>query len=107
MRFYGHGWSAKLQPNPAAPDAGECMHCAEPVLAGEPHARYLVAGEAELSPALHRECFLRLLYGSTLHQQGRCRCAGGPDEDEPDLSTRNAARAAVYWHEYQGGRRKQ
>jgi len=56
--------------------------------------------------ALHRECFLRGVYGSVGHQLGRCSCHGGPGlEDGPeDMTMREAARAAVKLFERLRGR---
>lgn len=50
----------------------------------------------------HQECFLRMVLGSVGHQQHRCSCYGGTDEDPPEMTRREAARAAVaYWRLHQ------
>lgn len=51
----------------------------------------------------HRECFLRTIVGSVAHQRHQCSCHGGTGEDDPKLTKRQAAKAAVrefdkrYW----------
>lgn len=54
----------------------------------------------EIEEGCHRECHVRQIVGSIGHQLGFCSCAGGTFEDPPELSKRDAARAAaklVYW----------
>lgn len=48
--------------------------------------------------AEHRECFLRSIFGSVAHQQGKCSCYGNDCEDDPNLTKRQAAKAAVAFH---------
>lgn len=52
----------------------------------------------------HRECLLRRVLGSVGHQQGKCSCFGGTYEDPPDMTPREAARAAVAYYEAQHGK---
>ena len=48
--------------------------------------------------AIHRECLVRQVVGSVAHQQHRCLCYGGTDEDAPEMSRRESALAAFrYW----------
>lgn len=69
--------------------AAHCVHCHEPLQAGDD----LVAmGEA----LLHRECAVRMVVGGVNHQNGTCSCCGGDQQpDPPNLTTREAARAAL------------
>jgi hypothetical protein len=43
---------------------------------------------------LHFECFARGIIGSVAHQQRRCLCYGGNEEDDPTLTTRENAELA-------------
>lgn len=53
-----------------------------------------VMTEAMMTAAMHRECFLKGLFGSVGHQTKRCACYGGDFEDPPGLTKRQAASAA-------------
>lgn len=47
---------------------------------------------------LHFACQVRMIAGSLAHQQGRCSCYGGVDEDPPGLTLRQGALVALgYW----------
>ena len=52
----------------------------------------------------HRECILRLVFGSVGHALGMCSCPGakGVMDDPPWLSKRDAARAAYALHTQPG-----
>jgi hypothetical protein len=84
------------------PVGEECLHCGEPIAEGDagivmPCIELGEDGHARAPKrAQHRECFLRTMVGSVAHQEGRCSCFGGKDEDEdpPGMSKREAARAA-------------
>lgn len=74
-----------------------CPFCGEPVLPAE-----VAAGATRVvngGRAAHVECLARSVIGSLGHQQGRCPCFGGSEDDPPGLSRREAARAAYdyYW----------
>ena len=42
----------------------------------------------------HVECVVRMIIGSVGHQNQRCSCYGGTEEDPPGISTREAAIAS-------------
>ncbi len=42
----------------------------------------------------HQECLIRSIAGSVAHQKRECSCYGGTGEDDPALTTRQAAKAA-------------
>lgn len=44
---------------------------------------------------VHFECGVRAIAGSVGHQQGRCSCFGGTEEDPPGMTRRQAAQAAA------------
>lgn len=64
-----------------------CSWCAEPVRADEQHRNFL--------QAMHVECGLRSIVGSVAHQERRCACFGGAEEDNPNLTKRENAQAAM------------
>jgi len=68
-----------------------CAWCDEPIAADD--CGYFYAGPTP--PAVHFECFVRQTLGSVAHQQRRCSCYGGHDEDPPGMSKRDAARLAL------------
>lgn len=77
---------ARITPPIGAP----CTWCEEWIAVGD---RGFV--ERGTFKAWHHECWMRMLVGSVAHQQHRCTCYGGDDEDAPELSRRGAARAAL------------
>lgn len=67
----------------------ECLNCGEPVMPGEtdPDLAHM--------QNYHRECVARSVLGSVGHILGQCSCYGGPWEDPPLMSKREAARASL------------
>lgn len=66
------------------PEIMTCIHCTEPVL----------PEERQTQADLHYECNVRVVAGSVGHQMHECSCYGGKREDPPDMTTRQAAKAA-------------
>lgn len=101
MTWFGASWGSPLNEfceQQGTPVGEPCLHCEEPI---ERWASGVVltciqqqAGTRRRRPQ-HLECFLRGILGSVGHLQRRCSCYGGQDEDPPNLSKRDAARAAV------------
>jgi hypothetical protein len=54
------------------------------------------------SVAVHMECFIRSVVGSVGHQMQQCHCYGGTVDDPPNMSKREAARAAYRLSELMG-----
>jgi hypothetical protein len=83
----------------ATPVGEKCMHCGEEIAPGDagyylPH----VEPHMTIERPWHRACFLRGIIGSVAHQEKRCSCYGGTMEDDPTLTTRQAAEAAFrHW----------
>ena len=95
MRWFGTSWGAPLNedcPQVPVPVGAMCLWCSEIVAEHETGVIY------SNGPVAHFECFLRQTYGSVGHQRGLCSCNGGPGtmNDPPDMTKRQAARAAVY-----------
>jgi hypothetical protein len=94
MRWFGESWGAPLNedcPQVTAPVGQRCIWCYELILDHETGVIY------SNGPAVHKECFFRQSFGSVGHQRGLCICNGGPGtmDDPPDMTKRQAARAAV------------
>lgn len=66
-----------------------CPWCDELVEDGED---YETTNDGELR--YHRACLIRQVVGSVAHQRRECSCYGGTGEDSPNLTPREAARAA-------------
>jgi hypothetical protein len=73
-------------------DMKTCPHCSEPIASTDRLA------PGYLYQSVHWECGLRAVIGGLNHQQGKCSCCGGAEPpDPPDLTPRQAARAAADW----------
>jgi hypothetical protein len=44
---------------------------------------------------VHMECMMRMVAGSVGHQQRRCSCFGGTEDDPPGMTKHEAAWAAA------------
>lgn len=77
----------------------DCLFCREPVVAGDRVFRFANG------PVAHYACSLRQVIGSVAHQQHRCGCwvVGSTAGDEPHLSRREAAVAALAYFYGDGG----
>lgn len=67
-----------------------CIWCDEPIALED--AGWGVGAESQ--QWFHAECVTRMLLGSVGHQLGVCACKGGDYEDSPNLTKREAAKAA-------------
>ena len=91
MGYFGPGeFKLEWEDQVATPIGKICGFCGEAV---EEHDMGTVNGEQ----VLHHECLIRTLHGSVGHQQGRCACCGGTEEDPPGLTRREAAIAAAIY----------
>lgn len=80
----------------ASPPSMVCFRCNEwiaPIDAGV--VQHLVGTEGPASIAYHYECHARSIIGSLGHLQKRCSCYGGTEEDPPEMTQREAAKAAL------------
>lgn len=80
------------------PVLAPCARCGEFIRSTDEGYAIPVLGEPLLA-AYHRECFMRMTIGSVAHQQKKCFCFGGAGEDDPALTSREAALAAVAYFE--------
>jgi hypothetical protein len=86
------------------PVGARCAHCEEPIHTGDDGWVLPLLdrpGHPTEAP-FHRACFMRNTIGSVAHQQRLCCCflRGSTKEDDPALTRRQAAEAAMayfYW----------
>ena len=95
MMWFGKSWGAPMCadcPQVDAPVGEPCVHCEEPIAAGESGVI------ASNGPVYHLNCFLRGLYGSAAHIVGDCGCfvPGSTAGDPPGMTVRQAADEAVH-----------
>jgi hypothetical protein len=96
MKIFGGPWGHRELEVIPTPVGQLCLYCVEPIVEGDLGIEQPFHSlEKETTVVHHRECFLRSIFGSVGHQQQKCSCYGGTDEDPPGLSRREAARAAV------------
>jgi hypothetical protein len=80
------------------PMCAPCTRCGEPITRTDEGYAIPIMGQPLLA-GYHRACFLRGIFGSVAHQQKKCFCFGGVGEDDPNLTVREAALAAVAYFE--------
>lgn len=68
-----------------------CLYCGEPIASTD-------RTDPHIHPPAHWECSARAVIGGLNHQQGKCLCCGGTEPpDPPDMTRREAAKAALEW----------
>lgn len=72
-----------------APVGELCLWCYEAIAAGD------MGTLNQFHQIHHYECLLRAMVGSVGHQERRCSCHGGTEEDPPGMTRREAALAAA------------
>lgn len=86
------------------PVGAMCGHCKEPIAAGDDGwvLPYCGGPEEPRELTFHHACHLRSVIGSVAHQQGRCSCfvPGSLAEDDPALTRRQAAEAALHYYHH-------
>lgn len=79
------------------PAGKPCLWCDENIVDGD--KGFLVGCCEEIDKSgeapYHRECMLRSIFGSVGHQKKKCSCFGGTEEDPPEMTKREAAKAAT------------
>ena len=95
IHYQGRKWDAPLTDDAAEVNlAGlTCTMCEEPITADDNAILITWANQP-----MHLECYLRPVFGGIAHLEGRCSCPGGPGEqDDPELTAREDARATLDW----------
>ena len=74
-----------------------CDWCGERLMCGEAWLVPLIGDPKKKYLLFHRECQMRQFVGSVAHLEGRCQCfvPGSTCTDPPEMTRREAARAAV------------
>jgi len=98
-------WFGKCYPSPIygisnqaqTPDGQDCLYCTEEIALGDDG---FIDGGGSI---FHRACFLRMIIGSVLHQEQKCGCFGGEEQDHVALgmTLRQEAEAALAHRERQ------
>jgi len=103
MKYFGIAWNPNIASMIQSPTpVGEkCVWCDESIKEGDDGLILPCLSETISETPYHQECFLRTVVGSLAHQQKRCSCFGGSDEeDSPNVSLREAAVEAVkFYHQ--------
>lgn len=79
-----------------APIGCACDWCEEPIVFDD---EGLLIPSVGTPSVFHRVCFLRSIIGSLGHQQQKCGCYGGNEEDPPEMTKKQAAEAATEFFE--------
>jgi hypothetical protein len=90
--WFGRSWGAPMcrdLEHVMTPVGQVCQWCEEPIEADDSGW-----GATRRGAWMHVECFMRMMLGSVGHQLRVCMCHGGPYEDPPEMTRRDAARAA-------------
>lgn len=101
MRWFGKAHGAEYEkdtPHVATPTTEVCRRCHEPIMPHEDGFALPVLGLPRAWDYLHYECYLRTIIGGLNHQKHLCicySCGGALPPDPPELSPRDAARAAL------------
>lgn len=96
MKRFGPGFVPPEIERVPTPVGAPCLYCEELIAEGDDGVVMPftdMAGTKEV--AEHHECFCRSIFGSVGHQLGTCSCFGGSNEDPPEMTKRQAAKAAT------------
>lgn len=100
MMWFGKSCGAPYEsdtPHAATPVGLTCGRCDEDIAEGDDgFVLPVFFGEEMDHHAYHYECHMRGIVGGLNHLIGKCTCCGGDDPpDPPELTKREAAKAAV------------
>jgi hypothetical protein len=111
MKWFGTAYGARYEidtPHVPTPIGELCEWCRECISFHDDGIILPLLGNPDRThAAYHYECHLRLIVGGVNHQLHLCHCtgcAGVLAPDPPNLTRREAARAAVRIHESMRGR---
>lgn len=103
MKVFGPHWAGTENPLHElvpTPEGARCMHCDEDIIHGSSGSIMpYTDGNGTMERAIHLECLGRQVLGSVGHQKKKCACYGGHEEDDPKLTKREAALAAVRFYQ--------
>ena len=99
MKWFGVAVLLDREAEVPTPVGRRCGYCRERIEAGDQGVVIPDVGlRRVVGRPYHYECHMRMIVGSVAHLQGRCSCYGGDDADPPEMTLRQAARAAFeYW----------
>lgn len=101
MKWFGEAFGAPYEedtPHTLTPVGTPCARCGEAIEVHDSGVTVVHCGGdgAVDERPLHYECHLRGIIGGANHLMRRCTCCGGTEPpDPPELTKRQAARAAV------------
>jgi hypothetical protein len=108
MKWFGPRYGAPYEheaPHIPVPVGQQCGRCGEPITSNDSGLVIPLFGDPDQSEAFyHYECHLRSMVGGLNHQLGKCLCCGGTvPPDPPEMTRREAAKAAVqHWQRSRG-----
>lgn len=96
-KWFGKAWGAPvcdIDYHIETPVGAHCLYCDETIEADDRGMTTNCEGQEQPE---HLECFMRQLLGSVAHLEKRCGCyvEGSHEGDDPNLTPREAARAAL------------
>jgi hypothetical protein len=97
MSWFGKAWNPMVcvpKEEIPVPVGQKCLWCKEEITKGD--RGFVIRGSDKPQ---HYACFMRSVVGSVGHQNEKCTCHGGDEDDPPGMSTRQAAEAAVKLYE--------
>lgn len=99
LKWFGTSWGAPIcdfRRHVAVPVGRPCIFCEEPIDVAD-------AGFIDPPGVSHYACFMRQIIGSVAHIEKRCGCyvKDALELDDPNLTVRQAAEAAVAAYERQ------
>lgn len=104
MHWFGRSkWAPMCDdcPHTRTPIGVPCRHCKEPIERDDDGVamEHYDGGEVLMLNPYHYECHLRMITGGLNHLRKTCSCCGGADDpDPPEMTVREAAKAAVtFW----------
>lgn len=94
MNWFGKNWGAPFWrecPQIAVPVGQPCHWCQDLIAEGDDGVQY------DNGPYMHYECHMRQVIGSRAHVLGDCSCyvPGSSESDPPEMTKRQAAKAAL------------
>ena len=100
MIYFGEPWNNHVQTMKRVPMPDKCCSWCQERFNGYDQRLGIPDALSESFTFYHPNCFMRTILGSVGHQQKKCNCFGGNEEDPPEMSLREAANAAVALFEY-------